>query len=147
MLVLEKDRIRALRAIDLGAPELAQAPAGLQQLSWTGFTRAATRAVTNEEFVEAGTAAAAGIDIGMRPKFWRPPDQTAQAWREAAKPLATLRALHPTKTALIDEAVSATGRDPAQVGYLAILARSSAYVALIDTKSGDIVGYAPVDGN
>jgi hypothetical protein len=146
-LVLEKDRIRVMRPIDLDEPDLAKAPAGLQQISWLGQKRAATRDVRPDEVLEVSEQALAGKDIGSRPDFWLPVDQTSEVWAKASKPLSKLHTMHPTRKADIDAAVRATGKPDSEVKWLAILARNTDHTALIDAKTGDVVGYAPVDGN
>ncbi len=147
MLVLEKDRIRVMRPIDLDAAELLKAPVGLQNFACFGVVRAATRDVKSDEVIEVSSMALAGKDIGTRPDFWLPPALTGAAWAKGAHPIAELHALHPTRKADIDAAVKATGKPESEVRWLAILARNTDHTALIDAKTGDIVGYAPVDGN
>jgi hypothetical protein len=146
-MVLEVDRIRLLRPIDLDDADLAKAPQGLQQLSWLGSKRAATRDIEPEEVPAVTDMALAGRDIGSRPDFWLGVEQTPAAWAKAARPMQKLHAMHPTRKSDIDVAVKATGKPESEVKWLAILARNTGHTALIDAKTGDIVGYAPVDGN
>jgi hypothetical protein len=146
-MVLESDRIRLLRPIDLDDADLAKAPQGLQQMSWLGFKRTATRDIKPEEVPAVAEMALAGKDIGSRPDFWLGIDQTPAAWAKAARLMQKLHAMHPTRKADIDAAVKATGKPESEVKWLAILARNTHHTALIDAKTGDIVGYAPVDGN
>jgi hypothetical protein len=147
LLALERDRIRLVRPIDISNGDLAKAPPSLQQLSWHGYRRAAARDVKPEEVLAVSEMALAGKDIGARPEFWLDADQTAAKWAENAHPLSKLHALHPSRKADIDAAVKATGKPESDIKWLAILARNTNHTALIDAKTGDIVGYAPVDGN
>jgi hypothetical protein len=147
LLVLEQDRIRVVRPIDLSSAELGKAPLGFQALPWFGYARVATREVRADEVVGATEMAVAGKDIGTRPEFWLSADSTAVTWAKNAHPLPKLHALHPSRKADIDAAVKATGKPESEVKWLAILARNTNHTALIDAKTGDIVGYAPVDGN
>jgi hypothetical protein len=146
-LVLEKDRVRVLRPIDLEAADLAKAPEGLQRVSWFGPKLAATRDVRPDEVLAVSEQALAGKDIGSRPDFWLAQQPTAASWAKASQSLAKLHTLHPSRKADIDAAVKATGKPESEVKWLAILARNTDHTALIDAKTGDIVGYAPVDGN
>lgn len=147
VLALEKDRIRAIRPADLDKDTLQRAPEGLRNLSWSGFLKVATRPVTSDEQMDVIDKALQGVDVGQRPEFWLPPNQTQQTWAAAGKPLAKLQTLHPTRKADIDAAVKTTGKPESDIKWLAILARNTDHTALIDAKTGDIVGYAPVDGN
>lgn len=146
VVALEGNRLRVVRAIDLDNAALAQAPSGLQRLSLTGPTFVATRRPTEAERLEAMQRGLAGQDIGMRPEFWLPPDQSGPAYAAAAMPIQRLRTLQPHRVAEIDAAVSSLGTASTQVGYLPMLARRTDWSALVDLKSGTIVGYVPVEG-
>lgn len=146
-LALERDRVRVVRPVDLDPGDLDRAPARLRHTRATGFVTVATRPVKPEEVMEVASAALAGRDIATRPEFWLPPEQTAAAWAAAGLPMSKLRDQHRSQAALIDAAVARTGLAESNLKYLAIIARESGYVILIDGMRGNIVGYAPVDGN
>ncbi|HSV68468.1 MAG TPA: TfpX/TfpZ family type IV pilin accessory protein [Methylibium sp.] len=140
------ERLRVVRAIDLVSANLAKAPTALRALPWTGRLTVATREPTAAERFDAVQLGLAGIDLGMRPEFWLPPENTADAPRRAARPLADLRKRHPAQAGELERSVAATGRVEAQLGYLPLLARRADWVALIDLSSGEVVGHAPIDG-
>lgn len=140
------ERLRVVRAIDIAPGDLAKAPAGLRELPWTGRLTVATRQASAAERLDAVQLALAGVDLGMRPDFWLPPEATANALRRSARPLAELLERHPAKAALLARSVAATGRAEAQLGFLPLLALRSDWVALIDRESGEVVGNAPIDG-
>jgi hypothetical protein len=146
VLALEGDRLRVVRAIDLADADFTKAPEGLRALSWGGPVLVATRPPAANEKLEAIERGLAGEDIGMRPQFWRPPAATASAFAEAAKPLAALTKLQPTRATDLERAVGATGRTAEQLGYLPILARNTDWSALVERASGAVVGYVNIEG-
>lgn len=147
VLALESTRLRVVTAVELGASELAQAPEGLRSLSWTSRLAVAARQPSDgDEKLKAIEMALGGKDIGMRPELWLPPEDTAQAFKDGLIPLERLTTRFPKRTVELDEAIAATGRPATELGYLPLLSRRSDWVALVDRKSGAIVGYAPFDG-
>jgi hypothetical protein len=146
-LVLEIDRVRVLTEHELRNLDLQDAPDDLKEFPAFGLTRMATREIKPEEKFKVIELALQGADVGSRPAYWLPAKQTAAAWADRALPLKLLHAKQPTRKADIDAAVKATGKPESEVKWLAILARNTDHTALIDAKTGDIVGYAPVDGN
>lgn len=146
VVALEVDRLRVVRAIDLAQADFTAAPPALASLSWTGPRLLATRRPDASERLEAIDRGLAGEDVGMRPKFWLPPEQTSEALARAAKPFEPLLKRQPAREAEVREAIAATGRPAEQVGYLPLLARQTGWSALVDRRSGEILGYLPIDG-
>ena len=146
VVALEVDRLRVVRAIDLAAADFSAAPPALAQLSWWGPRLLATRTPDASEKLDAIDHGLAGEDVGMRPKFWLPPEQTGPAMARAAKPFGPLLKRQPARAAEVQAANAATGRPADQVGYLPLLARQSDWSALVDRLSGEVLGYVPVDG-
>jgi hypothetical protein len=147
VLALEKDRLRAVRMIDIEAHDMAKAPPELAKLPIFGILHVATRAVTSEEKVDATLQGLSGRDIGMRPEFWLPADQVDPAWAAGGRPIAKLRAMHPNRSREVDSAVSATGLPENELKYLPIIARSIDHVLLIHGSSGRPVGFVGLDGH
>ena len=146
VVALERDRLRVVRAIDLRERDLVKAPPELRRLPLTGVRVVATRKARVDEQGEAISRALEGQDIGMRPEFWLPQRLAAGELARAAKPLSELRRRHPGRETILRESVAATGLSAEQLGYLPLLARSTNWVALIDRTSGEMVGYAPMEG-
>lgn len=146
IVALEGARLRVVRAIDLAETDLARAPMALRTLSWSGPVLVATRAPSGDEKLEAIERGLAGEDIGMRPAFWLPAEQTRGAFAQAAMPLDRLSRMRPARKADLERAVAATGRPADQLGYLPILARRTDWSALVDRNSGEIVGYVDIEG-
>jgi hypothetical protein len=146
VIALEGDRLRVVRAIDLDEANLRKAPPGLQSLSWCGPLTVAARPPLSEEKFDAIQRALAGEDIGMRPEFWRAPAETGSAYSSAAAPLAHLKVRRPSRSTDLRRAIEATGRSEDQLGYLPILARRTDWSALVDRRTGEVVGYVDIEG-
>jgi hypothetical protein len=147
VLALEGSRIRAIKPIELNADELARAPVEFATIPFASMMKvAARRAQNDQEMADFVDQALQGRDVGMRPELWLPQAQSIDAWKAAGLPLADLKKKLPDSRGSIDAVVANTGVSEAHLRYLPILARESNHTALIDARTGDIVGYAPVDG-
>jgi len=146
LVALEGSRLRVVRAIDLADADLSRAPEGLRALSWTGPQLVATRPPRPDEALEAIDRGLAGEDIGMRPAFWLPRSATGGAFARAARPLDELARRDPTARERVQQAAAATGLAAEQLGYLPILARRTDWSALVDRRSGALVGFVNLDG-
>ncbi|WP_240636036.1 TfpX/TfpZ family type IV pilin accessory protein [Caldimonas tepidiphila] len=143
----EVDRFRVVRAVDIDSQELSQAPAPLQRLPWTGPQVIGTRVPTDpQEQLRAAELAMAGVDLGLRPAYWKPYDSARDEVLARSKPLTELARRHPGRAAEVEAAAARAGRSPAQLRYLPLIARGSDWVMLLDAQSADVVGYAPFDG-
>lgn len=146
VLALEVDRLRVVTAVDLDAQALEKAPPEFRSLSWHGVHVLATRKSTDAERLESIEKALAGVDIGQRPEFWLPASETNAAMLQSAKPLSELRKRHVDRSAELQKYIAATGRTDEQLKFLPLFARRTDWVALLDSGSGELVGYAPFDG-
>jgi hypothetical protein len=146
VVALEGDRLRVVRAIDLASADFSGAPPALARLSWIGPQLLATRRPDASEKLDAIDRGLAGEDVGMRPKFWLPPEQTGPALARAAKPFGPLLQRLPARAAEVNSAIAATGLPADQVGYLPLLARQTDWSALVDRRSGAVVGFVNIDG-
>lgn len=148
VLALEGNRFRAVQALAVVESELPQAPAELRSLSLTGPRTVRTVAPTEgSEKFDAIQLGLAGVDLGMRPKYWRTWDDAGQ--REAlagARPLAALLKRQGPQRPDVDAAVARTGLAVPSLVYLPLLARRTDWVVLLDAADGRIVGFAPLDG-
>ena len=146
VIALEGDRLRVVRAIDLSNADWTKGQPEQAVTLLSGPRIVATRAPLDSEKGDAIFKGLAGEDIGMRPEFWLPASATGAAYAKAAKPLTGLTRLHPDRLPVLERAVAATGREPRQLGYLPILARSTDWTALVDLSTGAIAGYVHIDG-
>jgi hypothetical protein len=148
VLALEGQRFRATTALEVAETELPEAPASLRSLPIDGprVVRAVSPSEGSAKF-EAIQAALGGVDVGMRPKFWRVWD--AEGQREAlanAKPLPALLASKKASRSEVDDAIRRSGKSADSLLYLPLLARRLDWVVLLDAQTGQIAGFAPLDG-
>lgn len=146
-IALEVDRLRVVSHMDMRPDAWAKAPADLRRNPWFGIVHVATRKIESHETEEAIFSAIAGLDIGARPEFWLPLSATRAALAQSGRTMSQLRRLQPQRNADIDAAIAATGKAEVELKFLPIIARRSDFVALIDGTTGDILGYANLDGH
>ncbi|MEJ6001511.1 TfpX/TfpZ family type IV pilin accessory protein [Paucibacter soli] len=147
VIALEVDRFRVVSALSVVETELASAPAGMGELSWTGPRLLHTRQPSSAEKVDAVLMAQAGADLGMRPSFWLPWDAKARdSAKQHALPASELANRGGREAALLFDVAARAHLRVDQMGYVPILARRSDWVALLNASTGDLVGYAPVNG-
>jgi len=148
VLALEENRFRVVSAADVLDSELPQAPVALRSLSLFGPRLVYTSVPSDSKQKEqAVSLALQGYDIGTRPSLWKPWDADAQrAARANAKALGELARRRPAARADIDAAAARSGRPMASLAYIPVIALRGDWVALIDATSGQIVGFAAVDG-
>ena len=145
-LVFEIDRFRVVHAIDVPPELLNRAPAGLQQLPWTGPTLLSVRDFKDsKESFEATMAAMQGAAIGGRPDFWQAYLQAKPQVLARAKPLAELKARFPASKKEIDTALQAAGQLPIDMGYIPMVGRQTFWTVLIDLKTAEIRAFVPID--
>ena len=148
VLALEEDRFRVVAASGVYEKELPQAPAALRSLSLTGprLVRSVTPTDPDKKFESIGLGMS-GYDIGTRPSLWRKWDAGARAEALAhAKALTTLERRYPDRRAELQAAVSATGAKAPTLVYLPMITFRGDWIALLSSASGDVVGFAPLDG-
>ena len=145
-LVFEFDRFRAVHAVDVPDELLPQAPAGLGDLPRTGPTLLAVRPFTNQqERADATVAALQGLQVGARPEFWQPYEAAIDRVVAAARPAGALKERFPQHANDITAAMTATGVPAEQIAYLPLVARRSVWTVLLNSKTGQILGYLPLD--
>lgn len=146
VLALEVDRFRVTSAYDVVHEELAQAQDGFKTLSLTGPVLVNTASPKQEERLSAILLGINGADLGSRPTFWRQWDAEArQRTLKAGKPVKAWLTQHPDRAAEVKVAVDRTGLPADQLLFLPMLARRTDWSVLVDQKTGDPVGFAPID--
>ncbi len=145
-LVFEYHRFQVVHAIDIPSASLQQAPTALQALPMTGPTLLSLRPFKNNaEMMESTTQAMAGLPQAAMPQLWRGYADARAEVLQAAKPLAELRARFAAQNGLIDAAVAASGRPPDTLGFVPMIDRQLYWTVLVDRRSGDVVGFLPLD--
>jgi len=64
---------------------------------------------------------------------------------ESAKPAALLKKRFPDQAATIDRAIEQTGRAPGALLYLPLVGRKTFWTVLVDSSTGDVLGFLPLD--
>ena len=147
VLALEQDRFRVVAASGVYEKELPQAQSGLGSLSLTGPLLLRSVEPPSDQKLESVALGLSGFDIGTRPSLWRVWDEEARAEALAhAKPLTRLSQRYPGLRGELDAAVGATGLAAQEVMYLPMITFRGSWVALLNAASGDVVGFAPLDG-
>jgi hypothetical protein len=144
--VFETDRFRVVTAADVYEPELAQALPQYRSLSLSGpWVLAARRAESSEERQDVVfTAMEKGIDVGQRPRFWRPYDEGRSAALERSRPIDLLLKKYDSRAGEYRTVLAQSGVTEARARFLPVMARGD-WVAVLDDK-GDIVTFLPADG-
>ncbi len=145
-LVFEYDRFRVVHAVDVPDELLSQTPAGLTAMPLAGPTLLSLRPFNSEsERAEATLAALKGLALSARPDLWQPYGAAADEIRRQARPVAELRRRLHNQSALIDAAVSQTGRSPGTLVYVPMIGRRSFWTVLLDATTNEIMGFIPLD--
>lgn len=145
-LVFEFDRFRAVHAVDVPEELLPKAAAGLAELPRTGPTLLAVRPFNNQqERIEVTLAALEGWDVAARPELWQPYEAAIERVLAAARPAGALKERFPQQAQEIAVAITATGLPTENIAYLPLVARRSAWTVLLNSKTGQILGYLPLD--
>jgi len=145
-MVFEVDRFRVLSAIDLDKQDLALAAKPYRQLPLFGPRLVGTRrSAPGAEQLQSIELALRGKDLSQRPKFYQDYALSRQEVLSRAKSPQILIEKYSTQMREIEAAMTATGLEPNQLRYVPLVARRQ-WVAFVDAKTADIVGYAPFDG-
>jgi hypothetical protein len=146
-MVFEFDRLRVVHRSDIPVDLEGSAPAGTEIAPWTGPTLLAVRPFRSEqEKLDATTAALQGIALAARPDLWQPYEQAAPRVLEAARPIAQLKSRFASRTGEIEAALAKAQRSEAEVSWLPVVGRKAqAWTALLDKRTAQVVGYLPLD--
>jgi hypothetical protein len=98
-----------------------------------------------EEKLNMTLAALQGLDLGARPELWRSYEQSRADVLKQGKSVAQLKQRLADKAAVIDTAVSRTGRRTDQLLYLPMVGRKTFWTILLDSSSADVLGFMPLD--
>jgi hypothetical protein len=148
-LAFEKDRFRVVAVPDIDAASLAQAPAGMAQLSWTGPKTIGVKLIDggDPEFLRSIQLAMEGIHPAFRPQRWVDYDSQRSEVIKRSKPLSELKRKRPEQSSLIDDAVRQNGLAEADLGYLPLLShRQTDWIVAVSLKDGTPKLYLPMDG-
>ncbi len=146
-LVFEVDLMRLVSAVDVESKSLAEAPAGLQALSWTGPRLvAAVKPIDPSEQLRTIELGLAGIHLATQPRYWREFESSAGAAWRAAKPITALLARYPEARSSLERLAGESKTRPDDLRFLPLLAHRADWVAVVSGPKARIVGFLPLDG-
>ena len=140
------DRFDLVAANELSETSLEKAPAEFRSLSLTGPRIVAVRQPDGQKrFDITMSALSGGHDISELPEYYAPYAQFTQDAVKRARPVAEMEKKHPEAVGEIREFIRKSGRKVDQLGVLPMKARNEDMTVFLDTGTGDIVGFLPVD--
>ncbi|HET8899306.1 MAG TPA: TfpX/TfpZ family type IV pilin accessory protein [Rhodanobacteraceae bacterium] len=146
-LVASVDRFVLVAANELDAKDVAAAsrPAWAH-LSWSGPVLVATQRPSDPKQRDALLwSGIAGKDIEKFPRYYVDYAKAAAGLLQRARPLATLRAMHPSHAAELDAWLTKHHRDGKGIVWLPIVARDDDLCMLLDKASGQPLGAVAMD--
>lgn len=141
-LAFEGQHFRVVSMADVQIQDLAEAPAPLRRLSWTGPRPVGVRLLSPEDsnYLQSIELALAGVHPAFRPERWVEYQSQQEIVRGEAKPVSSLRAGE--RGARLQEAMAATGVAQHVIGYLPLFGRNSEnWAVLIDMRDATVLGY------
>ncbi len=146
-LAFEIDRFRVVTAADIEPASLAEAPAALRELPWTGPRLiAAVKPSDPAEKMKALELGLAGFDLSLQPKYWREYGPLADTAWQAARPVPALLAKYPQAADQVARMAEEAGQPPQALRFLPLMSRSESWVTLMAEPGARVVGYVPLDG-
>ncbi|MEP6739357.1 MAG: TfpX/TfpZ family type IV pilin accessory protein [Caldimonas sp.] len=144
-MVFEVDRLRMVIAADVHEPELPKARPEYRELPLTGpWLLGTRRPQAGAEHNEALFTALKGIDVGQRPLFWQPYEESRAEALARSKPLSGLLEHYAKRAPELRASLIEMKADESSARYLPVMARGD-WSAVLD-KTGNVLGYLPVDG-
>lgn len=145
--VFVKDRFETVAANSIDPASLDKAAAEYQALPLVG-PRIVAAHLPKDSSEAATIAMAAGLggpDVANMPHLYESYAGAAQSAAKASRPLVSLSQKGRDAAGVINDFLTANGNGARSLGYLPVRARNSDFAVVVDRKSGDIVGYLPLD--
>ena len=145
-LVFEVDLLRLVTANEIDDSTLAEAPAKLRVLSWSGPRLMAVAKPTDpDEQLRTIELGLSGIPLAALPRYWRDYASYAdKAWQKS-RPVSHLLAKYPQLKRDVDAIASQAGQPPESLRFLPLMSRQSSWVSVL-APGAQVVGHLPVDG-
>lgn len=144
-LVFEYSHLTVVHAVDIAPEALVNAPPDFAKLPQCGPTLLSLRPLQGIETIESVLQAVGGISQAAQPALWQPYDAAREQILQKSTPVAQLKERYPSRSWEIDQAVARTGRPLTALLSLPLLARYTAWTALIDAESAQPVGFLALD--
>jgi len=145
-LVFEVDLLRLITANEIDDSTLAQAPANLRSLSWSGLRlMAAAKPTDPDEQLRTIELGLSGIPLAALPRYWRDYETYAdKAWQKS-RPVSDLLAKYPQLKPQLAAIADRAGQPPESLRFLPLMSRQSSWVSVL-APGAQVVGHLPVDG-
>jgi hypothetical protein len=141
------DRFDLIAANQLDPGMLERGPPEFRSLPLTGPRIIAVRRIDDPKRQLAITMDAlnGGKDLSELPEFYVPYSYYALQAGARARPLADLEKKQPSEVEVIRKFLRESGRKADEIGFLPMKARNQDMSVVVETKSGDIIGFLPVE--
>jgi hypothetical protein len=145
-LVFEVDLLRLVTANEIDDSMLAEAPAILRSLSWSGPRLMAVAKPTDpDEQLRTIELGLSGIPLAALPRYWRDYASYAdKAWQKS-RPVSDLLAKYPQLKPQVAAMAERAGQPPEALRFLPLMSRQSSWVSVL-APGAQVVGHLPVDG-
>lgn len=146
-MVFEYDRFRVVHLVEIPEELEERVPAGVPLAPLGGPTVIALRPFRDaDEKANFTIAALQGVPLSARPELWQPYAGARAEVLQAARPAVDLKQRFGARAGEVDAVLARAGRTAAQASYLPLVARKAeAWTVLLDNRTGDILGYLPLD--
>lgn len=145
-LIFVADRFEVVHAVEIDKSTLHKAPIELQKLPLWGPTLLTMRDYKdNKEKSDVMFAELAGVSVSARPEFWQEYDKGKSKVLAKAKPIADLETRFPERKQEIHAVIRNSKTDIANAGFLPLKGRNQFWTVFIDLKTGEPLGYVPLD--
>ncbi len=145
-LVFEVDLLRLVTANEIDDSTLAEAPASLRSLSWSGpRLMAAAKPTDPDEQLRTIELGLSGIPLAALPSYWRDYASYAdKAWQKS-RPVSDLFTKYPQIQQEVAAIAAQAGQPPEALRFLPLMSRQSSWVSVL-APGAQVVGHLPVDG-
>ena len=144
--VFVKDRFDTVAANALDPDSLARAAEEFRVLPLTGPRVVAAQPPRDakERSKILFEATAGGHDVPELPHLYTSYADAAMSAAQSAKPLVGLSRQGEDASRIVSDFVTTHGNGARSLGYLPVKARNQDFTAVVDKKTGEIVGYLPL---
>ena len=140
--VFVKDRFEAVAANSIERGSLDRAAPAFRTLPLSGPLVVAAGAPNRDEAATiAMSASMGGPDVANMPHLYEPYAQAAASVAKAARPLVSLSQMGREAAQAVNDFLSVNGNGARSLGFLPVRARNRDFIAVVDRKTGEIVGF------
>lgn len=144
-MVFEVDRFQLVTASNISLEDLPTAAPAYRTLPVTGPQLLGARQPREgREHNDALFKSVDGVDVGRRPLFWQPYEQSVPDALAKSRPIKLLLDRYPTRAVDLRARLADMHGDESTSRFLPVVARGD-WAAVLDS-TGHVLGYLPVDG-